>query len=379
MKIQQLQFLNKQWAQFVTDDQFNAANTQLVFALGSAASIQQKEILDYLKAKYPAAAIILSSTAGEILGNSVYEDSISVTAVQFEKTSIQAVKTQVKNQACSYHAGKNLMEQLNREDLASVFVISDGTLINGSKLIEGFNEVNQYKAPVSGGLAGDGERFANTYVGLNDAPQKGVVVAIGFYGKNLKTSHGSQGGWNAFGPEKEITRSDNNFLYELNGKNALELYKEYLGPYVDELPASALLFPVALYSDKENEPVVRTILSLNEEDQSMIFAGNMPVGSKVRLMKSSFDKLIDASSVAAQSCSAKDSASSPQLAILVSCIGRKLVLQERTDEEIIAAKNIFGANTHLTGFYSYGEISPFSNDGCALHNQTMTITTFSES
>lgn len=380
MKIQQLQFLKDHWTSFATDSAFDATKTGLVFALGSSNSIQEKEIQEYLKKKYKNAAIIFSSTAGEILGENVYDDSVSVTAIQFDKTEIKAVHTQVKNQDCSYHVGKNLMNQLNRKDLAAVFVVSDGTMINGSKLIEGFNEANENKAPISGGLTGDGERFTHTYVGLNKAPEKGVVVAIGFYGSHFKTSYGSHGGLTAFGPEKEITRSTNNFLYELNGKSALELYKEYLGPYVDELPASALLFPVALYTDKDKDPVVRTILSLNENEQSMIFAGNMPEGSKVRLMKSSVDKLIDASSIAAQSCSPKNAGGNTQLAILVSCVGRKLILQERTDEEIQAAKNIFGTNTYLTGFYSYGEISPFSQEaGCTLHNQTMTITTFSES
>lgn len=272
------------------------------------------------------------------------------------------------------------MNALDSEDLNSVFIISDGTVINGSYLIAGFNEVNKRNIPISGGLAGDGEKFLNTYVGLNDVPVKGTVVAVGFYGNSFKTTYGTSGGWNAFGPEKTISRADNNVLFELNGKNALEMYKEYLGPYATELPASALLFPLALSVDGKEETVVRTILSIDEEAQSMTFAGNMPVGSKVRLMKSSTDKLIDASSIAAQSCLKGSVENRTELAILISCVGRKLVLQERTDEEIDAAKNIFGPRTHITGFYSYGEITPFALDErCALHNQTMTITTFSES
>jgi hypothetical protein len=267
---------------------------------------------------------------------------------------------------------------LDGPDLSAVFVVSDGTIINGSLLVDGFNDGNVKAVPISGGLAGDGTRFLNTYVGLDCTPERGIVVAVGFYGEHFETTHGSFGGWSAFGPEKEITKSTNNILYELNGKNALELYKEYLGPYVDELPSSALLFPLSL-SNQEGNGVVRTILSLNEDDQSMVFAGNMPEGSTVRLMRAHFDKLIDASSIAAKACFEQPLKTHPQLAILISCVGRKMILQERTDEEVNAAEKIFGTGTHLTGFYSYGEIAPFRpEERCALHNQTMSITTFSE-
>jgi hypothetical protein len=111
----------------------------------------------------------------------------------------------------------------------------------------------------------------------------------------------------------------------------------------------------------------------------MRFAGNLPQGSKVRLMKGSFDRLIDGSSIAAKNSIACAEMSCPELAILVSCVGRKLVLQDRTDEEVQVVQQIFGERTCLAGFYSYGEISPFNPaTHCELHNQTMTITTFSE-
>ena len=110
----------------------------------------------------------------------------------------------------------------------------------------------------------------------------------------------------------------------------------------------------------------------------MTFAGNLPEGSKVRLMKANFEKLIEASSTAAEQ-SLDNHAIPPQLAILISCVGRRLLLQERSYEEVQAAKKIFGNKTNITGFYSYGEISPYNQNAfCGLHNQTMTITTFTE-
>jgi hypothetical protein len=266
------------------------------------------------------------------------------------------------------------------DDLIAVFIISDGTHINGSELVSGFSENNPKCVPVTGGLAGDGARFSRTFAGLDQVPEEGNVVAVGFYGDSLKIGHGSFGGWDEFGPERTITRSDKNILYEIDGKNALDLYKEYLGPYSEELPGSALLFPLSIREQDSAEHLVRTILSISEQEKSMLFAGNMPEGSKIRLMKANFDRLINGSSMAARNSFSSLENSSPELALLVSCVGRKLILQERTDEEVQAVKQIFGDHTSLAGFYSYGEISPFNpNTRCELHNQTMTITTFSES
>jgi hypothetical protein len=263
--------------------------------------------------------------------------------------------------------------------LAYVFVISDGTKINGSELVSGFNANNTRQIPVTGGLAGDAARFKATYTGLNAVPTEGNVIAIGFYGADIRIGHGSVGGWDEFGHERIVTKADKNVLYEIDNKSALNLYKEYLGDYAAELPGSALLFPLSLRKSGADTPVVRTILAIDEAENSMTFAGNMPEGSKVRLMKANFDKLIDGSTNAAESSYIGLTGNKPELAILISCVGRKLILQQRIDEEVEAAREIFGADVPITGFYSYGEISPFTPTAkCELHNQTMTITTFYE-
>jgi len=307
----------------------------------------------------------------------VYNDSIVVTAVELEKSSIACTATHVNQQANSAETGAFLMSQLDKKGLNCVFIISDGTFINGSELVDGFNRDNPGKVPVTGGLAGDAARFNSTFTSLNAVPAQGNVIAIGFYGDSLHISHGSSGGWEEFGPQRSITRSDKNVLFEIDGKSALDLYKEYLGEYAKELPGSALLFPLSLTIEGSDKKLVRTILSVNEDKKSMTFAGNLPEGSKVRLMKANFEKLIGASSSAAA-----DAVTGPEhadLAILISCVGRKLVLNDRTDEELMAAKHIFGNKTIMAGFYSYGELSPLNKgSNCELHNQTMTITTFTE-
>ncbi|MCD9014813.1 FIST signal transduction protein [Parachryseolinea silvisoli] len=380
MKIKQYQYIGGQWKNNFTTAGFHAQQAQLILVFGEPGLITQPALFDEIRDFFPKGNIVSCSTAGEIMGEDVYDNSIAVTAIQFEKTVIKCCATHIQQHDNSYETGKYLMQELLADNLNTVLVISDGTYVNGSELVSGLNENNPENIPVTGGLAADGDRFIRTFVGLDQVPEEGTVIAVGFYGSNLHIGHGYFGGWDEFGPHKKITRAEKNVLYEIDGKNALDLYKEYLGPYQDELPGSALLFPLSMQEEGSNEPVVRTILSINEEDKSMVFAGNLPQGSTVRLMKANFDKLIDGSSLAAQSALTNLAGSNSELALFISCVGRKLILQARTNEEVAAAKGIFGENTPVTGFYSYGEISPFAPlTRCELHNQTMTITTFSES
>lgn len=379
MKAFQQHFFKGQWIDHAQSAGFDPTQCHLVLAFGSRECVSQPEVLATLKAKYPNGNIVLSSTSGEILGDNVYDDSVVVTAIQFEKTEIRCVSTNISAHSSSYETGLSLMTQLETDGLASVFIISDGAHVNGSELVAGLNENNRPHVPITGGLAGDAARFTQTLTGLNANPTEGNVIAVGFYGSDILVGHGSFGGWDEFGPERIVTKSIKNVLYEIDGKNALELYKQYLGDYVSELPGSALLFPLSLRMKGSQENLVRTILSIDEAENSMTFAGNLPEGSTVRLMKANFDKLIEGSSDAANYSFNGIRNQKPQLAILVSCVGRKLILAERTEEELQAAKEILGNDAFITGFYSYGEISPFNpSSKCELHNQTMTITTFTE-
>ena len=379
MKTAQLQYGSGKWIVGDLPEDFPSQKAQLVLVFGSGELVTNQAIFSTIKDRFPEADIVSCSTSGEILHNEVYDDTAVVTAIYFEKAKTQAVSVDISKSVDSYETGKTLMAMLKQEQLVSVFVISEGSFINGSELVAGFNAVNPNNIPVTGGLAGDAARFAKTQVGLNTVAREGTVVAIGFYGPGLLIGHSSFGGWDEFGKERVITKSVKNILYEIDGQKALDLYKEYLGPYVDELPGSALLFPISLRTDDSTKNLVRTILNVNEADGSMIFAGNMPEGSKMRLMKVNFEKVINGSSVAAINTASMHENHKPNLAILISCVGRKLILQDRTSEEVEAAQKVFGDHTTITGFYSYGELSPFNpGSNCELHNQTMTITTFTE-
>lgn len=379
MVINQHLFVNNKWTDNKSNTAIPAHQVQLVLVFAGTNCIQNPDALAHIKELYPIADIVAASTSGEIYDHSVYDYTMVATALYFEKTCLKAISLPIIPNQSSQELGIKLFSMLQASELAHVLVISDGMVVNGSELVDGFNLNNNMHIPITGGLAGDGDRFKHTFTGLNQIPSEGNVTAVGFYGTHIKIGHGSVGGWDEFGPERTITKSDKNVLFEIDGKNALSLYKEYLGDYANELPSSALLFPLSMKKAKESTAVVRTILTINESDQSMVFAGNMPENGKVRLMKANFDRLIEGSLYSAQNALKTTEQILPDFCLLISCVGRKLVLQKRAEEEIDAVREIFGDTIPFAGFYSYGEISPFSKGShCELHNQTMTITTFTE-
>ena len=352
---------------------------QLVLVFDSSSNIKNKKLLNTVKKTYPDAQILGCSTAGEIINDKVIDNSLTTTAIHFENTDVKSVKIKIKDAGESYKAGKSLAKSLNQDDLAHVFVISEGININGSELVRGLTNSLPKHVTVTGGLSGDGEKFQKTHLLWNKTVYSNSIAAVGLYSKKLKVGYASLGGWDSFGPERLITKSEGNVLYELDGRSALQLYKKYLGEHAEGLPATGLLFPLSIRETEDEKGVVRTILSVDEKNQSMTFAGDVPEGSYARLMKANFNRLIDGASGAAKTSFEAIGSNLPDLAILISCVGRKMVLKQRIDEEVEAVRDVLGNEAVFTGFYSYGEISPFTlNAKCELHNQTMTITTLSE-
>jgi len=341
--------------------------------------LDEQERFEEIRAAFPQADITMISTAGEIYQEEVHEDSISLVAIELEKSRMVSRVGKLEEGMDQTGFGKQLAEELDAEDLKLVFVLSDGHSVNVDDLVLGLNEVVGNRVPVTGGLAGDGVSFQRTTVGLNAPPEPGQVIVIGLYGDDLKIGHGSKGGWIQFGPERTVTRSEGNLLYELDGQSALGLYKEYLGDKAKDLPGSALLFPLAIDLPEFEEPLVRTVLNVDEDTQCMLYAGNIPQGASCRLMHANFDRIVDGAADAARDSLMALDSFEPELSILISCVGRKLLLGIRAEDEVEEVRSVVGENSILTGFYSYGELSPLGNTkGCQLHNQTMTITTLSE-
>ncbi len=357
----------------------------LILAFAAPCFKTQPEILRDLAKHYPQSKMIGCSTAGEILANSIYDESISVVVARFDKTQLEITEAEVTSPDHSFDSGCEIRKTLNKPGLRSIFVLSDGLLVNGSELVDGLNQGIDSEVSIAGGLAGDGSDFKNTWTLINGEIRLSHVVAIGFYGDSLVVGHESRGGWDIFGPLRHITRSEGNILYELDDKPALQLYKEYLGDKATELPASGLLYPLAISDPSQEKTVqlVRTILAVDEPTQSLIFAGNIPLGWNAQLMRANFDRLInsanDAGDVALERHSkGQNLGEKPLLVIAISCVGRRLLLGERTEEETEAVLDAMPPGATQVGFYSYGELSPYGLGACELHNQTMTLTLYSE-
>ena len=352
---------------------------ELVLGFGAPHLLAKEEVWSALRERWPGAAIVACSTAGEISGTQVLDDSLALTAIHFEHTRVRCAQITLGEGLGSLEAGRQLADALAAPDLAHVFVLSDGLKVNGSELVSGLRAQLPEHVSVTGGLSGDGPRFERTFVCVDGFDGLSRVAAIGFYGDRLQISFASMGGWDPFGPERRVSRAVGNVVFELDGQPALDLYERYLGAHAAELPAAGLLFPLCVRLSRDEPGVVRTILAIDRQARSLTFAGDVPTGAFARLMHASLERLVEGAEGAARTCHDAEHGSRPELAVLISCVGRKLVLKQRVEEEVEAVREVLGSDTALTGFYSYGEISPFdATSRSELHNQTMTITTLRE-
>ncbi len=351
----------------------------LLLVFGAPELMDHAEPFEELRLAFPESLIAGCSTSGEIHQGEIRDGTLAVAAVRFERSRLCQAAVRIDLAGDSYSVGQALVRKLREPELKGLLVLSEGTHVNGSELLRGIRDSLPEDVVVTGGLAGDFARFERTWVLADGLPQTHLVSAVALSGENLRLGHGSRGGWDIFGPERVITEAKDNILYRLDNRPALELYKEYLGERASELPAAALLFPLALRAHREDsKQIVRTILGVDDRAQSMTFAGNMPQGYLAQMMRANFDRLVDGASIAAENALGGVGGADSVLSLAISCVGRRLVLQDRTEEELEATLDILPSGTQQIGFYSHGEISPFETGSCELHNQTMTLTTIAE-
>jgi hypothetical protein len=360
------------------DLSLDSKNT-LVIIFSTPSAQKATEPIDSLIKSYPNSIIIGSSGSGEIFQNEICDDCLSVAVIKFDTTRIKHTLSKIDSSITSHEDGVSLAKTLLDDQLKSIFILSDGLNVNGSQLTDGISSVVGLDIPVTGGLAGDGAKFEKTWIIADGKIQDKHICAVGFYGENFNIRHASKGGWDSIGLKRVVTKSKDNILYELDNKPALDIYKRYLGDKAADLPASGLLFPLELKESKDiKESKIRTILAVDENDKSITFAGDLPEGSVVTLMKANYNRLINGAGEAAERLDLSNYNGEEIFSIAISCVGRRLVLKSKTEDEIDAVLDILPPKVKQIGFYSYGEISPLSSGKCDLHNQTMTLTLFWE-
>lgn len=373
------QFIFNQKAQIIDHLlQLDAKAYDLHFIFSDKSFLTDTEIQNQINTSFADSDVLGCSTAGEISNKKFSELSFSICSIKLEKARYKKCSYDINEVGNSFNAGQSIAKSLKADSLKHIFILSDGIAVNGTHLLDGINSIIDANVNVSGGLAGDGAAFQETLVcDRSNSFVPNCISAIGFYG-DIHTNTASFGGWDSFGMDRFVTKSIDNVVYEIDNQPALDLYKSYLGELSKDLPGSALFFPLEMREAEDSEVLVRTILGINEADKSMTFAGNIPTGSSVRLMKANVNRIIDGAEKAANIIT-ENIMSDPELVLMVSCVGRKLVLKQLTQDEIEAVTDQFGENTHFAGFYSYGELLKSKGEqDCKLHNQTMTLTSFSE-
>lgn len=353
------------------------ANLVLVF--GSTRLVQDQRMFDEIRAMYPTAEVVLSSGAGEIMSGQVDTDTLHTTAIYFECTTIKTIEIDLKNVKDSFDAGAHISAQLDKDRLCGLMIFSNGNLINGSHLLTGLQLNLSESIPITGGLAGSYSLSSSTYTGLNHIGQLGKVVGIGLYGHHLKIGHASKSGYTPFGPEIFITKSSNNVLFELNNEPIFDFYKKYVDTIFEDIEEAMCTYPLGIKIEHQQERLLRSFVRYNKKNRGAIFAGDMPEGAKVRMMRSNIHLMIDAAKEATIASGKNFGIKNPDLLLCVSCIRRKTVLDTWVNEEMESVHQAFDAKVPMAGFYSYGEIAPQSpNQKSELHNHTITITALEE-
>ncbi|WGZ95903.1 MAG: FIST N-terminal domain-containing protein [Candidatus Thiothrix putei] len=336
--------------------------------------------LEQLHAHYPQAVIAGCSTVAGIFNEHLLDNALVVGVIRFKTTRLAFASAALPHVNDSFQAGQQIANDLNSPDLKGIFILTDGLNTNGSELIRGLaSVVNETNVTIVGGLASDKMQFVSTWILHQGQATSLCVSGVGFYGKELVFNSYARDGFKPFGPERVITRAAGNTLYEIDGRPALQLYKEYLGEHADNLPATALHFPLAIWNQTKDHYVVRTVVSINEADNSLGFVADIPQGYGTQLMYGSFDNLLDGAETASRSLAEQLPPQTPVFALTISCSGRKLVMGDDVDQELEATLENLPAGSQQLGFYSYGELAPTALGGqCCLHNETMTLTVMYE-
>lgn len=353
----------------------------LVFA--SRDKLADPKLSEALSRTYPDADVCGCSSGGQILGSSVVDDDAVVAGLAFERTEVRlATANAIPEGGSARTCGRALGRRLESEELSTILVFADGIDVGGNELVEGLVDSVGPSVTIVGGLAADREDFTRTSVVVNGATRTGQVAAIGFYGSNFHVHTGVCSGWQVFGPHRRVTRAVGNRVYELDGESVVSLYRRYLD---DEdfagLPRTALLFPLQVWPpDAPEKASIRAVLDMDRDDGALVFGDDIAEGSIAQLMRGSFDRLIDCVGDAAGRAIEGISAAkaSRSFALIFSCIGRRLILASRTEDEILSIGEVL-ADVPRLGLYSLGEICrPAGSNGAGLHNESVVIAIFSE-
>lgn len=350
----------------------------VLLALGDGEAWEASSWREELRARFPNVPLVGCSTAGEMEGATLRENAVSLSAVSFDAVTVRTASTSLATLEDSLRAGRSLALALGAPTLRHVLVFAEGIAVQGADFARGLSEALPEGVRASGGMAGDGFRSESTTLLEGDSRSSGRALALGLYGASLEVGCGVFGGWMPFGPPRVISRAQGAFLMELDGRNALDLLRQYMGDGIFD-NERIMAFPLGICDEGGHVVAVRALLRTELQGRRVVTVGEIPEGTRIRFLRGSAENLLDGAGEAVRSA-LKEHRRAPDWALAVGCFGRRCFLGHRAGEEAQEVTGALGAAVPLSGFLSYGELAPVAGmtQGCLFHNETMTVTTFVE-
>ncbi len=314
---------------------------------------------------FPKSKLVGATTDGEICDGKVSTKKTVLCFTTFEKTTLDIY---ISNKFNDYfEGGKNLAKSLIKENTKVIISFIDGLTGNGEEFLNGINSVNN-NIIVSGGLAGDNSIFEKTYVFTKDKILQDGVVGVALNSNDLKIFTDYSFDWQAIGKKLTITHAIGNRVFTIEDRTAVEAYNYYLGDAVSKkLPKVGIEFPLIIQN--YDVDIARAAIG-KREDGSLIFAGNLKIGDKVRFACADFDSIFNETQKHVDKLLGK----CVETIFIYSCMARRRFIPEVIESETLVYNKIAPSS----GFYTYGEFFSCGKNKLLL-NQTMTVLALSES
>lgn len=360
---------------------------EVLIVLGSP-RFDHKQLLAGIISVAGDVPMVGGSTAGEISGSGISNESVVIMALGSDTldfaTGIGLDMSQDET-ACGVALVDDFRHRISIKEASSLLIFPDGMGGDGLKVIDGLQSVMGTGFEIVGGYLGDGEDFRTTFQYFNGKVYNNAMPGLLICGKaGFRTGIGVRSGFESIGNRFYCTAAEGNIVKEFDNERALDLYKEFLGDErFQRLPGICLEYPFGLIDDKVSIAgkeyfQLRCCLAVDHEKGSITLAASIPEGRAITLTTASRGDIINGAKLAAEQAKESLKDAKPEAILMFSCVGRKLILGRRTQEEVAVVKEVLGKDVPLIGFYTYGEIGPIDKTREELsvskfHNETVVL------
>lgn len=366
-----------------------SGRTPQVLMVFGAMRFDHRDLLKGVMSIFGTVPIVGGTTAGEISTAGYSTGSVVVMAIASDYLQfVPGIGHNMSSdeRACAVYMASDILSKGSFGQEAALLVFPNGMGGDGLRVLDGLHSVLGPGFEILGGYLGDDERFQSTFQYYNGMVYRDAIVGLMIYYRMdcVRTGIGVRSGFESIGNSFVCTASEGNIVREFDHVRALDLYKDFLGEERSaRLPGVCLEYPFGLIdpelsTDGSDMFQLRCGLSVDHAKGTISLAASIPSGSSVTLTTASRGDIIQGARMAAEQALAGLSGAIPRLVVMFSCVGRKLVLGRRIQEEVAAIKECFGEKVPLIGFYTYGEIGPVNKmkpgyDIAKFHNETVVL------